>query len=475
MLTPKRLVLTSVNSLKDAGNKIYICFTVTQKLRFTFFIAALTASSIVLFQLYWLYYNYSNSERDFHNTAVHALEKSIEVYQAQQVELPTSLNYKKPSLTVFMRTKPSVEAFDLDTPKRKRVFNAEFSTVAIDKEHEPYVRALIARLMTQQMHKSVSLKVLTAVYQKELNRNGIGMPVVLTLRTKPLAIRPGEIASRIDYFKTPVVVTAKLNSSGWLLRHNLLPALVSLLLILLSAGSLWYMGVIIRRQLQLDRLKNDFISNITHELRTPLTILRSSNEAIAGFNVAAHPQKLARYTGINADIINKLENEIERILDISLLEHDRHATGMQETDLYALVKSVVDRYQVIGQNKIKFMGQDHKMLVHTAPYPIETILNNLLDNALKYAGPNASVMVNVAANPDSWQLTVSDTGIGINKEDLPYIFDKFYRVNTGDLHDVKGYGLGLSQVQGLVKAMNGKIKATSQRGRGTTFTLTFPI
>jgi len=460
---------------RSSVNKPYICFTVTQKLRFTFFIAAITAGSIVLFQLYWLYYNYSNSARAFHTTAIQALEKSIDIYQSQQVELPTSLNYKQPSLTVFMRTKPSVDAFDLDTPKHKEVFNAEFNTIAIDKQHEPYVRVLIARLMTQQAHKPLNLKALSAVYQKQLNRNGIKMPVKLTSRKQPLKVWPGEVASRIDFFGSPVIVAAQLNSSGWLLKHNLVPVLVSLSLILLTAGSLWYMGVIIRRQLKLDRLKNDFISNITHELRTPLTILRSSNEAIARFDVAADPDKLARYTGINTDIISKLENEVERIMDISLMERDGYAGGSQQADMYLLISSVVDRYQLIGQNKITLIHQGNPMVINTVPFKVENILNNLLDNALKYAGSEASVRVSFAVKRNYWELVVSDNGCGIGPEDLPYIFDKFYRVNNGDLHDVKGYGLGLSHVKGLVTSMNGKIKTTSKTGHGTTFTLTFPV
>jgi two-component system phosphate regulon sensor histidine kinase PhoR len=448
---------------------------VKQRLRLTFIIAAVTVLSIVLFQLYWLYYNYSNTERAFHTTAVHALEKSIESYQSHQIELPASLSYKSPSLTVFMRTKPSVEAFDLDTPKHKRIFNAEFNTVAIDKQHEPYVRALMARLMTQQMHKPLDLKVLTGYYKKELVKNGIDMPVRLTSRNKPLIIHPNEVASRIDFYKSPVIVAANLDSSQWVLRHNLLPALVSLMLILLSAGSLWYMGVIIQRQLKLDRLKNDFISNITHELRTPLTILRSSNEAIAKFDVATDPQKLARYTGINEDIIGKLESEVERIMDISMIERNLGTNKIQEVNLYSLIENLIKRFQVTEHNHIRLTNHGLSTTVETEACKIETILSNLLDNALKYAGHEAVISIDLTIKVDSWQVTVNDTGKGIGPEDLPYIFDKYYRISNGDLHDVKGYGLGLSQVKGLVKSLNGKISVKSKPEQGTTFFLTFPI
>ncbi|WP_342646576.1 HAMP domain-containing sensor histidine kinase [Mucilaginibacter sp. CSA2-8R] len=446
-----------------------------QRLQLTFIVAAITVSSIVLFQLYWLYYNFNNAQRSFHTTATRALEKSIALYQSQQVELPTSLNYKNPSLTVFMRTKPSVEAFDLDTPKRKQVFDAEFNTVAIDKQHEPYVRALIARLMTQQLHKPLNLKALTSVYKKELVKEGIVMPVTLNLRKKPLSILPNEVASRIEFYKSPVVIIAKLDSSGWMFRHNLLPALVSFLLIMLSAGSLWYMALIIRRQLKLDRLKNEFISNITHELRTPLTILRSSNEAIARFDVAASPEKLNRYTGINSAIIDKLEGEVERIMDISMIDRKPGTKQLQQVDLYTLLDGAVRRFQIIGNNNIEIACQPNPMLLYTDPYKIETILNNLLDNALKYAGTEANILVKAFITPGGWQLIVSDNGNGISAEDLPYIFDKFYRVNNGDLHDVKGYGLGLSHVKALAESLQGKTMAKSKVGQGTTFIISFSV
>jgi len=474
MLTVSVLVLTSVNCLYLGPLLGLYLYDVKQRLRITFILATLTVCSIILFQLYWLYYNYSNVEHTFTTTAVQALDKSIASYQSQQIQLPSSLNYKKPSLTVFMRTKPSVEAFDLDTPKSKQKFNAEFNTVAIDKQHEPFVRELITRLMTQQMHKPLDLKALTTIYQKELIKNGINIPVKLISRKTPLYIRQGEVASRIDFYKSPVIVSADLDSSGWLAQHNLLPAIVSLLLILLSAGSLWYMGVIIRRQLKLDRLKDDFISNITHELRTPLTILRSSNEAIARFDVAANPEKLARYTGINSDIIDKLESEVERIMDISMISRSKDTNDLQDADLYMLIRNVVNRFQLIGPKAITLIYQDKNTHVYTNPYKIETILNNLLDNAIKYTGPKAVISVEITTSQHEWQMIVRDSGSGISAEDLPYIFDKYYRVSNGDLHDVKGFGLGLSHIKGLVESLNGKINVKSKLNHGTVFTLTFP-
>ncbi len=442
--------------------------------KITFITAALTVACIVLFQIYWIYYNYKNIERDFNATVAQALDKAILRYQSQQIELPTSLNYKTPSLTVFMRTKPNSEAFVLDTPKTTRHFDAEFRTVAIDKFNEPLVRALIIRLMNQQLHKAIDLESLTYLYRNELKKNGIDIPVTLVMRKKPAEILPGEIADRIDFYKSPVIISANLEKSSWLLQHNILPATGSVLLILLSIGSLYYTALILQRQLKLDQIKDDFINNISHELRTPLSILRSSNEAIAHFKVGSDPQKLSRYTEINAAIINKLENELERILDVRLMSSLADDENSQSMDLYTLLERVIDRFEVHSASRIKLSGPN-PFNIKSDPFKIDSIFSNLLDNAIKYSANHTPINVKISISQNTWQLNVSDKGIGISEENLPWIFDKFFRVNTGDLHDVKGYGLGLTYVKNLVESLKGTIDVKSILGHGTTFILTFPV
>jgi two-component system phosphate regulon sensor histidine kinase PhoR len=446
---------------------------VKQRLKLTFVVAAFAALSIITFQIYWVYSNYVNAQRSFTSTAIDALEKSIQDYQLQQIDLPTSLNYKMPSLTVFMRTKPDQEALALDTPNSTKLFNAEFNTVAIDKQNINVVRALIARLMTQQLHKPLNLDNLTKLYKKELAKKQITVPVSLTIRRNSSRIRPGEIAVPINFFKSPVVLKANIKNLAWLVQHNLLPSLVSLLLVLLSAGSLWYMGLVIRRQLKLDRLKNEFISNITHELRTPMTILRSSNEAIAQFGIASDPEKLARYTGINFSILDKMENEVERILDIIQLEKRQSSTVRQVVDLKQIAQEVISRFAILEDDRLTLDCSDPAYPVYTDPQKIDNILSNLIDNALKYAGPEASVFVKIQVSKKTWQLIIGDNGRGVSIEDQPFLFDKYYRVNTGDLHDIKGYGLGLSYVKGLVESMGGRILLKSKLGYGATFTINF--
>jgi two-component system phosphate regulon sensor histidine kinase PhoR len=446
---------------------------VKKKLRLTFVIAALAAFSIISFQVYWVYSNYVNAQESFKVTAINALEKSLQAYQLQSIDLPTSLNDKVPSLTVFMRTRSKQELFVLDTPKKTQIFKAEFNTVAVDKNNISAMRALIARLMIQQLHKPINLDTLTALFKKELRKNQIAVPVKLAIRRNPVTISPGEIAVPINFYKSPIVLKANLDSQAWLIQHNLMPSFVSLLLVLLSAGSLWYMGLVIRRQLKLDRLKNEFISNITHELRTPMTILRSSNEAIAQFGIASDPEKLARYTGINYSILDKLENEVERILDIMQLEKRETSTVRKIIDLEQIAGEVILRFSTMGHVRLKLDCKNDAGPIYSDPQKIDNILSNLIDNALKYSGSDAAVAVEIRIAEKNWQLTVVDNGRGISSEDQPYLFDKFYRVNTGDLHDVKGYGLGLSYVKGLVESMGGQIRLKSKPGHGAAFIISF--
>ncbi|AYL95456.1 sensor histidine kinase [Mucilaginibacter celer] len=445
-----------------------------KRLVFIFIAAASTAFGIILFQVYWVYNSYKTGERNFKNTATNALVRSIETYQLQQNELPTSLKYKVPTLTFFRRTIPNRDAIALDSSKVLKRFNAEFLTVAIDKNNLQVVKAMVARLLSQQLHKPLNLDTLTHVFKGELKKENINIPFKLVILRNQLKIPPGEIAAVVNFYKSPVVVKAEVNSNSLLLAQNVMPALVSLVLILLSAGSLFYMGVVIKRQMQLDGIKNDFINNITHELRTPITILKSSNEAMAQFGAAADPEKLERYLKINTAVLDKLESNVDRVLEITGYEQGVKPANLQSVNLCLLITRVIERFNLYDSTiKLQYDIQSDHLV--TDAFIIDTILSNLIDNAIKYGGAEVEIRIDVTALANGWQLQVADTGPGISAAHLPYIFDKFYRIQSGDLHDVKGYGLGLSYVKQLVNTLAGTIAVASKLNKGTTFTIQFPL
>ncbi|MFC0516914.1 sensor histidine kinase [Mucilaginibacter angelicae] len=446
-----------------------------KRLVFIFLVAALTAGGIILFQFYWVYTSYKTGERNFKNAATNALLRSIDMYQVQQNELPTSLKYKAPTLSFFMRTRPNRDSIALDTPKVVKKFNAEFLTVAVDKNNLQIVRAMVARLLSQQLHKSLSLDTLTRIFKSELKKENIDIPLKLVILRNQFKTPPGEIAAVINFYKSPIVVKAEVNSSNLLFAQNIFPASVSLLLIMLSAGSLFYMGIIIKRQMQLDGIKNDFINNITHELRTPITILKSSNEALAQFGAAADPEKLERYLKINAAVLDSLDSNVDRVLEITKYEQGVKLANLQPLNLMELVKQIVARFSLYENAVIELQYDLTYTEIVTDGFIIDTILSNLVDNAIKYSGEKVNIQIRISQAVNGWQLQVADDGMGMQGVYLPLIFDKFYRIQGGDLHDVKGYGLGLSYVKQLVTTLKGKIGVTSKINKGTTFTIEFPL
>lgn len=448
-----------------------------KRLQLIFFIAAFTASGIILCQLYWVYFNYKTARTNFNQMATLSLRQSIDSCLLGQDTLPASLADAKPSLTFMMTRKVNLMkpvTHDSSGRPKAPTFTMQLNTVEINEDQLPGVRTLVARLFSQTTNKALSLDKLNHFFQQELLRNGIKEAFTLTIERSGRAILPGEIAASVSLNKQPAIVKAEVkNKNGFFLRMNFLPALVSTILIVLSAGSLFYMGRIIKRQMKLDSMKTDFINNVIHELRTPLTILKSSNEALSNFGAAGDEKSLKRYLGINTVVIEDLDKNIERILDFSRAEQGVRPPVPETIDLVPVLQAAQLRFSQINNASVSIVTDEEPFNVSTDPGMFNIILTNLLDNAIKYSPQQPNVTVTASRSRQNWQLQVSDQGIGIPRPLLPYIFDKFYRVPTGDLHDIKGYGIGLTYIKQLVTDLNGKIEVTSEPGKGTTFTITF--
>lgn len=445
-----------------------------KRVRYVFFMAALTASGIILFQLYWVYFNYKTARANFVQAATIALRQSIDSCLLGESTLPPSLQDKEPSLTFMMTQKLNPITLNRFRAAADTTYSIQLVTVEVDDNQLPGVKALVARLFSLKANKPLNLDTLSRFFHRELLRNGIQESFALTIERNKKNMEPGQIAAAIQFKKEPAIVNAVLKDRhAYFFRSNFIPALVSTLLILLSAGSLFYMGRIIRRQMQLDTMKTEFTNNIIHELRTPLTILSSSNEALAGFGAAHDEESLMRYLGINTLVIDDLDKSIDRILDFSRSEQGKRLPVLERIDLMQILQQAKLRFSQVNKAAISVFTDANPFEVVTDRFMINAILSNLLDNAIKYSPEGPVINIHLTKGEQHWQLQVSDEGIGIPKGSIPLIFDKFYRVPTGDIHDIKGYGIGLAYVKQLVTDLKGEITVASELGEGTTFTLTF--
>jgi len=449
-----------------------------KKFQFIFAMAVLTATGILIFQLYWVYSVYMVSQENLNKSLTAALDKSIISYELQQNVLPTSLKNKVPTLSVFMDT--TVEKSVPDSLKSmlknaKTIFTVQYKSLAINSNDLPLVKLMLARLIAQQLDSPINLNGLLENYKKELIKESLPLPYHLVLRRSQKIVGKGRIGVVINFLKTPAVIEAEFGNLGLLsLKRNVVPAIVSFILICLSAGCMFYMGHMIRTQIRLDDIKNDFINNVTHELRTPISILNTSNEALLHFGAAEDPQKIYRYLQINTTVLQKLSENVGRILDITQYEEGYKLAKMELVKIKDLIENNLRLFEVWPDTKINFINNLNSTEVVTDSYMVSTIISNLVDNAIKYSRSNPVVEVILSGSTSSWQLIVKDNGIGMDAAILPFIYDKFFRIQDGDLHEVKGYGLGLNYVKQLVLNLQGTIKVESELRKGTTFIINFP-
>lgn len=228
------------------------------------------------------------------------------------------------------------------------------------------------------------------------------------------------------------------------------------------------------RQKKLTELKNDFINNMTHEFKTPISSISLAAQMLNDDSVKKTPQMLTRLTRTIMDETKRLRFQVEKVLQLSMYEHQKANLRMSEIDVNELIAGVVHTFALkVEKNggKIITRLEAENALTLVDEMHFTNVIFNLMDNAVKYKRTDASLELNISTwNEDGKVcIAIQDNGIGIKKEDLKRIFEKFYRVHTGNLHDVKGFGLGLAYVKKIISDHKGTIIAESELGIGTKF------
>jgi signal transduction histidine kinase len=227
---------------------------------------------------------------------------------------------------------------------------------------------------------------------------------------------------------------------------------------------------------QMDRIRTDFVANVSHELRTPLTLIKGYTETLQG-EAIAETTRAGRFVSIIKDHTDRLGNIVEDLLTLSKLESAKDFLDKEQFDLKALVEDVALGFghAITKKNqtlKVKSEGED--FIINADRDKIEQVLVNLIDNAVKYTGDSGRIELSVEELDRDMRVTVRDTGIGIAKEHLDRIFERFYRADKARSRKLGGTGLGLSIAKHIVLAHNGRITIESDVGKGTTFTVTLP-
>jgi len=248
------------------------------------------------------------------------------------------------------------------------------------------------------------------------------------------------------------------------------------LLVLLFAFG--YTLQMILQQKKISEMKTDFINNMTHEFKTPVATIMIASEALKDSEVRKDESRMDRLANIIYDENIRLGNHIERVLNIARIEKENLKLEQKEIPVHDLMSAVADsmslQFQKYGA-EIKLMLDAKNDLILGDELHLSNVLFNLLDNALKYSSTHPEIELSTLNSGSNLIIRVKDNGIGMNRDQLSKIFEQFYRIPTGNLHDVKGFGLGLSYVNTIIKQLKGQIKVKSEKDKGSVFEISLPL
>lgn len=345
------------------------------------------------------------------------------------------------------------------------------------------------------IEKRVDKKTIDSVLQKQLRLQGIDTKFgfgILDKNSKLTSInndvfKDEKIEKSYSY---PLFVDTESKSTlytlslvfprkDYSLAKNNLPMLLGTFLSLLTILGIYIISInYMMRQKKIADVKTDFINNMSHEFKTPLATISVATDSLANDKIANNPEKVLYYSGLIKQENLRMKKQVENVLNMSKLERNEVKLFLKETNVRELIKNISERFGLIvsQRNGIlteNFQAEKHQFKIDE--FHFSNMLTNLLDNANKYSPEDPKIHVQTRNEGNFYVIEISDKGMGMESENKKKIFEKFFREETGNIHNVKGQGLGLSYVKKIVELHKGQIFVESQKGKGSTFTVKIPM
>ncbi len=256
------------------------------------------------------------------------------------------------------------------------------------------------------------------------------------------------------------------------MKMTLLFSAIAIMSVIFFLFTIW----VVTRQKRMSDLQKDFINNMTHEFKTPISSIKIAANYLYKNDKIKSDNRLARYAHIIADQNDRLNEQVEKVLNIARLESDNFELKKVEILVDKVIENIIENERLkIKDGYIDCHLDSEDIYIQADPLHFANVLTNIVDNGIKYSEGKVEIDISTKVIRDQLFLTIADKGIGIEKEKLKNIFDKFYRVPTGNIHDVKGFGLGLFYVKNIVKAHGWKLEVESEVGVGTKITIVIPV
>lgn len=357
------------------------------------------------------------------------------------------------------------------------------------------VYSILYTASEKPLRDRINFKQLDQDIRTELLNNGIDLQYHFTVQTSdgreiyrcPEYSEEGkEITySQILFRNDPVAKTGTVtvhfpDINGYIYSsvHFMIPALVFTFVLLIT---FIFTIVVIFRQKRFSEMRNDFINNMTHELKTPISSISLASQMLNDKSVKKNEQMITHLGGVINDESKRLRFLVEKVLQMSMFDKKKSIFKMKELDINDLLEGIANSFTLRVEHTGGHVYTEVEAVdstVYVEEMHFSNAIFNLLDNAVKYCKPNEPLNIYLRTwnpSPDKVSISIRDTGIGIKKENLKKIFERFYRVHTGNRHDVKGFGLGLAYVKKVIDLHKGNIHVESEYGKGTTFTITIGV
>lgn len=259
------------------------------------------------------------------------------------------------------------------------------------------------------------------------------------------------------------------------LQINIISSVIFTLIIIFG---FWYIITILFQQKKLSEMKHDFVNNMTHELKTPIATISVASEMLMNPTIIEQPEKITQYAGIIHEENIRLRDQVDNVLTVARLERSDFKLKLDNINAHDIIRNVVRKFEINIANRggmIQTRLNAANMIIYADNNHFANVIQNLIDNAIKYSPEKLEITVSTHSSNDGLTIYVEDKGIGIEQHNLEKIFLQFHRVSTGDIHDVKGFGIGLYYVKRIVGAHGGTIQVKSAPGKGSSFLVFMPF
>lgn len=354
------------------------------------------------------------------------------------------------------------------------------------------VNSLIEVNLNETIEDRIDARALDSLLKKSMSERGIHTPFEYAVfdhmsrfvmgSNDDISASGYEYSAQLfpnDIVQAPAFLKITLPRSGsYLMKSMWVMLFVSLAFMLAIIATFFQTVSTIIRQKKDSAIKNDFINNMTHELKTPISTISLACEALKDPGLSKMETVKSRYVNMIGEENKRLGLLVEEVLQSAVLDTGDFKLKLETMDLHQLIKEAVEKFQIQvkernGQLNLDLQATEHMVMADRTHFT--NVVYNLLDNANKYSRESPVITVCTRNVGDKVELAVSDRGIGISAENLKKVFDRLYRVPTGNLHNVKGFGLGLSYVRVISERHGGKVTAKSQPGKGSTFIIELPF